>query len=141
VLSGISNLSERDRAHLRQISDTTVSSVTTAPSGSVAGNNNGAGGRASYGSAAPLGSDGGGEGGRMRIVVGGADDRGIVESPAAVSPPTAGPVQGGGEFLAAAGRPLVGQGQGQGQQGMGSPLRRSVFSEDISDGEHGSGRG
>ncbi|KAK4099356.1 hypothetical protein N658DRAFT_487751 [Parathielavia hyrcaniae] len=29
VLSGISNLSERDRAHLRQISDTTVSSVTT----------------------------------------------------------------------------------------------------------------
>ncbi|KAM7203519.1 hypothetical protein V8F33_002139 [Rhypophila sp. PSN 637] len=29
VLSGISNLSERDRAHLRQISDTSVSSVTT----------------------------------------------------------------------------------------------------------------
>ncbi|KAL2266898.1 hypothetical protein VTJ83DRAFT_4175 [Remersonia thermophila] len=29
VLSGVSNLSERDRAHLRQISDATVSSVTT----------------------------------------------------------------------------------------------------------------
>lgn len=29
VLSGISNLSERDRSHLRQISDTTVSSITS----------------------------------------------------------------------------------------------------------------
>ncbi|KAH6855680.1 hypothetical protein B0I37DRAFT_402400 [Chaetomium sp. MPI-CAGE-AT-0009] len=140
VLSGISNLSERDRAHLRQISDTTVSSVTTAPGagGAVAGGNGNGNGNghvtnerermlsgvsafSSAGTSGIYGGGGGGDGG-----VGGAM---VVESPAVVSPPTAtaGPGEGA-DYLSA--RPLA----GQGQQGPGSPLRRSVFSEDISGG-------
>jgi hypothetical protein len=147
VLSGISNLSERDRAHLRQVSDTTVSSVTTAPGagGAVGGGNGGNGNGNGNGnghvsnermlsgvsalSAGTSGIYGLGGGG------GGGGDGGVsamvVESPAVVSPPTAtaGPGEGA-DYLSA--RPLAGQQQ---QQGPGSPLRRSVFSEDISGGE------
>lgn len=65
VLSGISNLSERDRTHLRQISDTTVSSVTTVPGGD-----------------------------RVFLNSPAAVREGFVESPAVVSPPAAGPAEG-----------------------------------------------
>lgn len=152
VLSGISNLSERDRAHLRQISDTTVSSVTTAPGagggGAAAGNGNGNGNATSerervlsgvsalsgVGGIYGLGAGGGGAGGDSRAV-----SAVVAESPAVVSPPTAtaGPGEGV-DYLSA--RPLQSQGQQQQaqqaqQQGAGSPLRRSVFQEDISGGE------
>ena len=124
VLSGVSNISERDRAHLRQISDTTVSSF------GYGGGGNGEGGA----------GNGGGGGGRERVsalsvnngvgIVGGEPvvDRGIVESPGAVSPPTA---SGEGfEFL----------GLGAAARAQQSPLRRSVFQEDINgDGEVGGG--
>jgi hypothetical protein len=156
VLSGISNLSERDRAHLRQISDTTVSSVTTAPGqggGAAMGNGNGGNGNGNGGTGAErermlsgvsalsgvtgagiygLGAGGGpGGGGDSRAV------STVAESPAVVSPPTAtaGPGEGV-DYLSA--RPLQNQGQQQQQEqrnGAGSPLRRSVFSEDISGGE------
>lgn len=92
VLSGISNISERDRVHLRQISDTTVSSVTTAAGGD-------------------------------RVFAGGpvaAARDGLVESPAVVSPPGAGPVEAAADYLSA---------RGQGSASAGSPLRRSVFTE------------
>ncbi|KAK4040743.1 hypothetical protein C8A01DRAFT_45947 [Parachaetomium inaequale] len=134
VLSGISNISERDRAHLRQISDTTVSSVTTAPGGAGIGGNNG---------------NGEGGGARERVLsgvsalsgttsaTGGGGAGMVVESPAVVSPPTAtaGPGEGA-DYLSARSA-----GQGQQQQGPGSPLRRSVFSEDISGGEEGGPQG
>ncbi|KAK4158321.1 hypothetical protein C8A00DRAFT_10974 [Chaetomidium leptoderma] len=138
VLSGISNLSERDRVHLRQISDTTVSSVTTAPGGGMGGGGNGNGNereqRVLSGVSALSAAGGGGVGS-------------IVESPAVVSPPTAtaGPGEyGGGDYLSA--RPLLGQQQQQQQQqqqaGQQSPLRRSVFSEDINGiGPQGGGPG
>jgi hypothetical protein len=70
---------------------------------------------------------------------GGGDSRAVstvAESPAVVSPPTAtaGPGEGV-DYLSA--RPLQNQAQQQQEQrnGAGSPLRRSVFSEDISGGE------
>ncbi|GAB1316689.1 Kelch repeat-containing protein [Madurella fahalii] len=79
VLSGISNLSERDRTHLRQISDTTVSSVTTAP-----------------------GVD-------RVLVGGPAGAReGFVDSPAVVSPPTMGPAEGA-DYLSARGQGSSGE--------------------------------
>lgn len=73
----------------------------------------------------------------------GVGDRGVVESPAVVSPPTATAESGeGADYLGA--RSWHGQGQGQQAQGPGqgqqSPLRRSVFSEDIN-GSHGGGQG
>lgn len=156
VLSGISNLSERDRAHLRQISDTTVSSVTTtaaAHNGHGNGNGNGNGNGSGEGNNGHRdrermmsgvsalsthigggGSGGNGEGGQI-------EDRGVVESPGVVSPPTSPPIGSsefegggaGGDYLSA--RPVQGGQQQQGQ-GPGSPLRRSVFSEDI-DGNGG----
>ncbi|KAK3307584.1 uncharacterized protein B0T15DRAFT_574343 [Chaetomium strumarium] len=109
VLSGVSNLSERDRAHLRQISDTTVSSVTTA---------------------GPSGGPGGAMVEPISIRTGGA----IVESPAVVSPPTA--TGDAPDYLSA--RSVSGIGSTFGQQA--SPLRRSVFSEDISGGEEDGGQ-
>ncbi|KAL2136719.1 hypothetical protein VTI74DRAFT_1760 [Chaetomium olivicolor] len=115
VLSGISDFSDRERSHLRQISDTTVSSVTTTQGAHGAG------------------------GGNDRILGGISDPtargQSVVESPAVVSPPTTtvGPGEGfGGDYLTA--RPYA-----QGGNGPGSPLRRSVFSEDI-DG-NGMGQG
>ncbi|KAL2024610.1 hypothetical protein VTK56DRAFT_7653 [Thermocarpiscus australiensis] len=119
VLSGVSNLSERDRAHLRQISDTTVSSVTTAAAGNRI-------------------SDGGGGGGGAGATLAGHDNNNnnsnrLVESPAVVSPPTAGPAaeegEGGDSFSARQiAQQRQGQGQGQGQGGTHTP-RRSVFFE------------
>jgi hypothetical protein len=106
VLSGISNISERDRAHLRQISDTTVSSVTTA------------------------GPSGGPGGGAMVEPISIRTGSAIVESPAVVSPPTA--TGDAPDYLSA--RSVSGIGSTLGQQAS-SPLRRSVFSEDISGGE------
>lgn len=135
VLSGISNLSERDRAHLRQISDTTVSSVTTAPGmGASGGNGYGHGGgverermlsgvSALSTTAAYNGGGGATAAGDQHHHHHGHGGVGVVESPAVVSPPTAtaGPGEGA-DYLSA--RPA------QGQQ---SPLRRSVFQEDINE--------
>ncbi|AEO60577.1 hypothetical protein MYCTH_2309903 [Thermothelomyces thermophilus ATCC 42464] len=137
VVSGISSLSERDRAHLRQISDTTVSSVTTAPVGpsgttaaatTTANNANnlvtGSGGRETVVSnVSLLSSPGGGP-------------PTVVESPAAVSPPTAtaGPGEGG-DYLGI--RPPTGSQQQQGGPGPSSPSRRSVFSENLDSGTTG----
>ncbi|KAK4235846.1 hypothetical protein C8A03DRAFT_17452 [Achaetomium macrosporum] len=108
VLSGVSNLSERDRAHLRQISDTTVSSVTTAGPSAV-----------------------GGPGGAIVEPIRSGT---IVESPAVVSPPTA--TGDAPDYLSA--RSVSGMGSASGQQA--SPLRRSVFSEDISGSEEDGGQ-
>ncbi|KAL2196773.1 hypothetical protein P885DRAFT_69259 [Corynascus similis CBS 632.67] len=132
VLSGISNISERDRMHLRQISDTTVSSVTTAPNnGGNGGSNNveGGGGRDRVlSSVSALSSVGGyviGDGSSNRGGVGG------LESPAAISPPTAtaGPGEGA-DYLGV--RP-------SGGQTPASPLRRSIFSENLDGSTAGDG--
>ncbi len=116
VLSGISNISERDRAHLRQISDTTVSSI------------GGYGEGERRGERVSALSTNGTPAGLVPPVV---TDRGLVESPAAVSPPTATQEGFAGDYLNA--RLLGGQGS------PASPLRRSVFSEDINGDDVGLG--
>ncbi|KAL2148552.1 hypothetical protein VTH82DRAFT_2106 [Thermothelomyces myriococcoides] len=121
VISGLSSISERDRAHLRQISETTVSSVTSA----------GVGG--SNGTAAATTSSSNHAAAARETVIsnvsflsspGGAQQ--MVESPAVVSPPTAtsGPGEGN-DYLGA---------RSQQQQGQSGPLRRSVFSENLDGG-------
>ncbi|KAK0712214.1 hypothetical protein B0T21DRAFT_297528 [Apiosordaria backusii] len=108
VLSGISNLSDRDRSHLRQISDTTVSSITSGHQPGV------------------------GQHGQI-LSHSGFPER-LVESPGVVSPPTAGPMGESSDYLSA--RPLPGQAQQwQTQQGQtaNSPLRKSVFTESKED--------
>lgn len=116
VLSGISNISERDRAHLRQISDTTVSSIGGYGDGDRRGER-----------VSALSTNGTPAG----LVPPGVTDRGLVESPAAVSPPTATQEGFAGDYLNA--RLLGGQGS------PASPLRRSVFSEDINGDDVGLG--
>lgn len=134
VLSGISNLSERDRAHLRQISDTSVSSVTTHLGGD----------RMFY---AP-------EPGQQPDQLQQHHHQ-IVTSPGPVSPPTAGADGATGEaadYITS--RPILQQQQQQqpplavtvsplgdlnppppigGGDGRSSPLRRSVFLESRED--------
>ncbi|KAK4683263.1 hypothetical protein QC764_123530 [Podospora pseudoanserina] len=117
VLSGISNLSDRDRSHLRQISDTTVSSITSGH------------------------QPGAGQHGQI-LSHSGFPER-LVESPGVVSPPTAGPMGESPDYLSA--RPLPGQAQqwqAQQAQAANSPLRKSVFTEskeDMTDPNGGSG--
>ncbi|KAK3319276.1 hypothetical protein B0H66DRAFT_575753 [Apodospora peruviana] len=126
VLSGISNLSEGDRAHLRQTSDATVSSVTT-----------GAGGDRIVHSPEP------GQQQPQNAV--------ITPSPGPVSPPTAGESEGD-DYLSARSVPVVsplappppvsGTG-GHGNNGN-SPLRRSVFfesREDMTDNSNNKDKG
>ncbi|KAK0637168.1 hypothetical protein B0T17DRAFT_613795 [Bombardia bombarda] len=123
VLSGISNLSERDRAHLRQVSDTTVSSVNS----------------------------GGGNGDRVLGNAGGLDSAMVmspasmtsVRSPQAVSPPGSGASGDGDDYFARPQPFTQGQGSGSGNGGgaaASSPLRKSVFKEsreDMTDGRQG----
>ncbi|KAK4172604.1 hypothetical protein QBC36DRAFT_349419 [Triangularia setosa] len=119
VFSGISNLSDRDRSHLRQISDTTVSSITSGHQPGV------------------------GQHGQI-LSHAGFPER-LVESPAVVSPPTAGPMGESPDYLSA--RPLPGQvqqWQAQQAQAANSPLRKSVFTEskeDMTDPNGGPGPG
>lgn len=105
VLSGISNLSERDRSHLRQISDTTVSSITS--------------GHAQLHQ--PLHADG-------RIL-----SPTVVESPGLVTPPSSSALETDGiDYLSA--RPLPGQNNNNNlNASASSPLRRSVFTESRDD--------
>lgn len=146
-LSGISNLSERDRAHLRQISDTTISSLATAPgagAGAAAAAGAGAGTtttNADYNrervlsgvsmlstttASGPSGttSNSGAPGGDPRVV------SSLTEA-AVVSPLTTTAAPGNGGH---------GPGHGLGQ-GPSSPLRRSVFSENLDSSSSGSGNG
>ncbi|KAL2158621.1 hypothetical protein VTH06DRAFT_4103 [Thermothelomyces fergusii] len=128
VVSGISNISERDCAHLRQISGATVSSVTTAtgPSGTIAATPTtaiGAGGEEMVlSNTSVLNSPGGGP-------------LTMVESPAVMSPPTA--IAGLGEvgdYLGVRSAAVAAASQQQQQQGGAGPLsptRRSIFSEDL----------
>ncbi|KAL1843308.1 hypothetical protein VTJ49DRAFT_2125 [Mycothermus thermophilus] len=112
VLSGVSNLSERDRTHLRQISDTTVSSVTT---GLGVGPN---GQRVSTGPMAGLEESEPTVSGEQTVLLA---------------------QQAGARTWVAPGQ---GQGQGQGLTTPAGPAtRRSVFSEDIDGGGSGSGSG
>ncbi|KAK4196303.1 hypothetical protein QBC40DRAFT_300413 [Triangularia verruculosa] len=121
VFSGISNLSDRDRSHLRQISDTTVSSITSGHQPGI------------------------GQHGQI-LSHSGFPER-LVESPAVVSPPTTGPMGESPDYLSA--RPLPGQAQAQQWQAQqaqaaNSPLRKSVFTEskkDMTDPNEGPGPG
>ncbi|KAH6634479.1 hypothetical protein B0J18DRAFT_406123 [Chaetomium sp. MPI-SDFR-AT-0129] len=149
-LSGISNLSERDRAHLRQISDTTISSLATAPgagagaaaaagaagAGTTSGTDNNIAARervlsgvsmlSSATTSGPSGttSNSGAPGGDPRVV------SSLTEA-AVVSPLTTTAAPGNG-----------GHGPGHGlAQGPSSPLRRSVFSENLDSSSSGSGNG
>ncbi|KAK3390835.1 hypothetical protein B0H63DRAFT_123895 [Podospora didyma] len=113
VLSGISNLSERERSHLRGASDTTISSVTS-----------GGGDRILSPSVAivetPLESPGGTYSSQRTLL--------------AVSPPTAGIREEGEDYLTS--RPFASNGN---NAVPASPLRRSVFYESRED-MNGAGR-
>ncbi|KAK0643252.1 hypothetical protein B0T16DRAFT_429940 [Cercophora newfieldiana] len=120
IPSGVSNISERDRAHLRTISDTTVSSVASAPrDASEAAVATGTG----TGNAIPEETE-------PVTPAGGTLSSPIAVSPPAVSPPSQGAGSGQGE----GGDYITSRARGTGANtSPTSPLRRSVFHESRED--------
>ncbi|KAK3996151.1 RING finger protein B [Cladorrhinum sp. PSN332] len=117
IVSGFSQISDRDKSHLRQISDATVSSVASGPGHH---HSHSADGRILSPTTVPEGDE--------------SDFARFTASPAVVSPPTAGGFGEAPDYLSARG--------GQ-PQATSSPLRKSVFSESLEDmngGGGGSGR-
>ncbi|KAK0701845.1 hypothetical protein B0T26DRAFT_757823 [Lasiosphaeria miniovina] len=119
VLSGISNLSERDRAHLRQVSDTTVSSVTT-----------GAGGDRILSPSVPIVET-------PLESPGASSQRTIL----AISPPTVGITEEAEDYLDARSSLQRQHTAGTAAGTPTSPLRRSVFTESREDMNDTSRRG
>ncbi|KAK4225093.1 RING finger protein B [Podospora fimiseda] len=109
IVSGFSQISERDKSHLRQISDATVSSVASGPAGHH--HSHSADGRI------------------LSPTVPEGDESRFTASPAVVSPPSAGVFGEAHDYLSARG----GGGGGQTPQATSSPLRKSVFSESLED--------
>ncbi|KAK4163236.1 RING finger protein B [Cladorrhinum sp. PSN259] len=110
IVSGFSQISDRDKTHLRQISDATVSSVASGPGHHHSHSRDD--GRILSPTTVPEGDE--------------SDLARFTASPAVVSPPTAGPFGEAPDYLSA-------RGQASQSGATSSPLRKSVFSESLED--------